>query len=255
MNTAVVQVTGALSLLVLFVVNGCGDGSGRRQNVSRDLYCAAMDGDLEKAQERIAEGADVNAMGPHRRATPLGIAAKQGNVDMVRLLLANGADTSIGSIPPLALAAGRGHERVMRLLLAAGADPNQPEGGEAPTALLAAARYGRLDGIKLLVSHGMRVPARYSEEESSPLWVAASNGHVAVVRYLLGKGLDPSLVDSDGRQPLHMAAMEGHRDVVEALLNAGVRPERRTRNGLTAADMAMQAGHVESARLIRERAE
>ena len=37
-------------------------------------------------------GADINAIGEDDRSTPLGIAAREGNAELVALLLENGAD-------------------------------------------------------------------------------------------------------------------------------------------------------------------
>jgi ankyrin repeat protein len=60
------------------------------------LMAAARAEDLDLARWAIEHGADVNALRPNKRhATALIIASRLGNVEIVELLLANGAETSL----------------------------------------------------------------------------------------------------------------------------------------------------------------
>ena len=56
------------------------------------LHDMAYKGDLKKAALLLDHGADVNAIDEEFRSTPLGLAARWGHQDMVRLLLDRGAD-------------------------------------------------------------------------------------------------------------------------------------------------------------------
>lgn len=63
-----------------------------QEEISDGLVSAAGLGDLELAQELIDRGADVNVFWNATLVFPLWSAVVAGDTDMVRLLLANGAD-------------------------------------------------------------------------------------------------------------------------------------------------------------------
>jgi ankyrin repeat protein len=67
----------------------------------------------------IQHGAEVNAIDEEDRSTPLGIAAREGDLRLVKLLLDNGADPNTAGADwamPLAWAERRGHDKVAALL-------------------------------------------------------------------------------------------------------------------------------------------
>src|SRR5205085_9692461 len=101
----------------------------------------------------LCAGADANLLsaGPGGEGTPLCAAACWGYVDVVRSLLAHGADVDQGEDEwwtPLRWAAAHGHEGVARELLAAGANPNL----KAPIG--DAARRGSIGVVGALLEHG-----------------------------------------------------------------------------------------------------
>ena len=64
-----------------------GDWLGRTH-----LHAAAALNDMERATYLLELGADINAVDAHSMTTPLGFAARNGHVQMVKFLLKNGAD-------------------------------------------------------------------------------------------------------------------------------------------------------------------
>ena len=80
----------------------------------------------------LMAGADPNGRRGSIYKTPLVLASRKGHIDIIRLLLSNGAD--LNACPPaLKFAALDGKADIIRVLLEAGADPEavDPEGRDA----------------------------------------------------------------------------------------------------------------------------
>ena len=98
-----------------------------KKRQSSGLSAAIDDGDLALVRQLLADGASPNE-GDKGWCLPLIHAAMKGTSSMVKLLLEAGADVN-GAEPPeqvtaLMAAADNGHLKIVRLLLAAGADVN-----------------------------------------------------------------------------------------------------------------------------------
>ena len=73
---------------------------------------------------------------------------------------------------------------------------------------------------------------------------AVSNGHVAVVNFLLAKGdIDLNFKDKYGQTPLLWAARNGHETIVSLLLAQNVDPESKDDRGQTPLSWAARNGH------------
>lgn len=97
--------------------------------------------------------------------TPLSLAASGGYVDIIYLLLNNGAEINsrTGSklgISPLMLAAMNGHEEATGILLENGSDINAQIETNRNTALTLACFQGRTEVVKLLLQFGANVEHR-----------------------------------------------------------------------------------------------
>ncbi len=90
------------------------------------IHKAAYQGNIEVVKQHIADGADVNAKGKNGY-TPLFGAALEGHKEVAELLIAKGADVNAKTdwgYTPLHNAAARGHKEVVELLIANGANVN-----------------------------------------------------------------------------------------------------------------------------------
>ena len=161
---------------------------------------------------------------------------------MVERLLGAGADanTSLpGGETVLMTAARSGRVEVVRALLARGANVHATEAQRGQTALMWAAAEGHDGVVKELIRAGadFRTPL---DSGFSPLLFAVREGHIGVVRALLeagasvnetvktppkrdrplpgGRGLDP------GSTPLHVAVWNAHFELAAELLKAGADP-------------------------------
>ena len=124
---------------------------------------------------------------------------------------------------------------------------------EGETPLMAASRTGRVDAVKLLLSHGSFVNAADPYQEETALMWASAEGQLEVVKTLLAAGADPNLKahvstiterkDADhpsgGFTALMFAARNGHEDVVEALIKGGADPKLTNADGASATVVAI----------------
>jgi len=89
--------------------------------------------------------------------------------------------------------------------------------------LFDAARKGDVAKLtKLLDAHPNKLYARNKPYEHTMLHLAAADGRLAAVDFLLKRGIDPNTREKgDNTYPMHWAAAAGHLDVVKRLADAG----------------------------------
>jgi ankyrin repeat protein len=88
------------------------------------LHDMAQKGHISKAELLLRHGADIDPVDEQYQSTPLGMAARWGQTDMVEYLLAQGADINKAGAPwatPLAWAKKKNHAAIEQMLLKAGA--------------------------------------------------------------------------------------------------------------------------------------
>ena len=94
-------------------------------------------------------------------------------------------------------------------------DPNDWTKSNSGSPLFDAASRGHLEIVKALVRAGADIDNMRSPGHSA-IHSAASNGHLEVVRFLAQRGASMG-VDRDGSTPLDLAEAAGHGDVAEFL--------------------------------------
>lgn len=174
---------------------------------------------LTMAEELLRHGADPNVAD----GSVFLLAIVCASADMIALLLRHGADiphrTATGATP---LYTALERPDVFRLLERHGAkrsDLTTPKGRRPP--MYVAAGSGDASLVADLIADGFDLHAPF-RKGWTPLHVAASRRHAAVVRTLLDHGADPSRTDSESRTPLDRVG-KGGRKAVRELLEAAVK--------------------------------
>ena len=139
----------------------------------------------------------------------------------------------------LMLAAEEGHVKALELLLAAGADVNQYDRyGQTP--LSRTCREGHLEPAKFLLDHGADPNAG---ESWKPLACAVAAKGPALVSLLIERGArvnDRVEPGAKGSMPaLHVAAMMGNVEMAELLLKHGADVDAKDPDGVPAIDEAL----------------
>jgi ankyrin repeat protein len=160
--------------------------------------------------------------------SPLIVAANNGDIPIVEILLERGAMVDImksGKETPLYLASEKGHTEVVRMLLEKGANVNI-ESSHHGTPLYPASENGHAEVVKLLLSKDKELNNRklnYSAPYGGnlPLHLASENGRLDVVKVLLENGAKVNIKNWKEETPLYLASKNGHQAVVDILIFNG----------------------------------
>ncbi|KAM7542139.1 hypothetical protein Aperf_G00000018490 [Anoplocephala perfoliata] len=222
------------------------------------LSIACSHGRLEIAEDLLARGANKE----HRNFsdyTPLSLAASGGFVDVIQLLLKNGAEINsrTGSklgISPLMLASMNGYTEAVKVLLENGSDINAQIETNRNTALTLACFQGQADVVKLLVERKANIEHR-AKTGLTPLMEAASGNHTKVGAILLSHGADVNSppVQSSRDTALTIAADKGKAEFVKLLLDHKANVEAKNKKGATSMWLACNGGHLEVVQKLIEK--
>lgn len=148
---------------------------------------------------------------------------------------------------PLMIAASNGHLDIVDLLLERKANPNATNKDEATALALAACSKNGVAICYLLIAHG----ADQRIGSGMPLIEAAIEGNAELCQLLLGNGAHPNAKDKDGFSPLFVAARQGHLAVCKTLVEYGA--DTKANNGKysqTASQIAKANGHEQVASFL-----
>ena len=141
----------------------------------------------------IERGARINVRSSGRNYTPLDLAAREGDLEMVKLLVDNGAN--VNNYKPLHLASEKGYLEIVTYLVEHGANLNDPD------------IEIRFDGL-------------------SPLHEAVRGGHFDVVEYLVEQGADINVTHEHYGRPINMIinldSKPNYRKIAFFLMRRGI---------------------------------
>uniref|UniRef100_A0A453JG60 Serine/threonine-protein kinase BSK1-like TPR repeats domain-containing protein n=1 Tax=Aegilops tauschii subsp. strangulata TaxID=200361 RepID=A0A453JG60_AEGTS len=186
------------------------------------LHAAAGCGSFSVFQYLVEEvKMDVDLPDTAQQFTPVAHAVTNGNLPAVKYLIDHGADVhqqrAKGNITLLHAAAVHGYSEIVKFLLARGADVNAVS--DLGTALTHAAIRGFPSIVKTLLEHNADGGAKVSGDSprDNLLVKAAEKGLTEAIKCLLEAGANPNVPNTFGRLPIELAAEYGTREDVEIL--------------------------------------
>ena len=229
------------------------------------IHKAALSGNSDVVHLLLDHGAFIDQQSPILGHTALMDAVVYKHGDVVSALLKRGARTSIHNHwneTALDLAKRDGLQAIATLIEA----KNVADTGAESFALVAAIKAGSLQDVHELVASGAPVNARLpfsgsTDDNYTPLAIAAREGHVEIVRLLLDRGANPRrAIGLFAGTALHEACYFGHADVVRVMTEprdhagtAGSELDAQgALNGMTPLHDAVWHGHLEAARVLVE---
>ncbi|MFA5249985.1 MAG: ankyrin repeat domain-containing protein [Parachlamydiales bacterium] len=212
------------------------------------LHNAILSENLAIVKLLLKNGADVNFSGSD--ITPLNSAIYMKNLPIVNALLKTGkVNFNLGQ-PPEAAAAVSGDLEILQALL-----QNQVNIQNITKALFSAAYSGHNHIIEeLLKIDGVNVNS--ISNGSTALHLAVQAGKQETVRFLLERGADVNIPNSDPRSylfrttPLYLAVLQGNQTIVELLLKNGADVNIPNSHGDTPLHCAAQKGFLEIVQLL-----
>lgn len=237
--------------MVRFLLEAGADQEHKTEEMHTALMEASMDGHVEVARLLLDSGAQVN-MPADSFESPLTLASCGGHVELAMLLLERGAnieEVNDEGYTPLMEAAREGQEEMVALLLSQGADINSQTEETQETALTLACCSNSLEVAEFLIKAG----ADIERGANTPLMEASQEGHLELVKHLIGAGANVNATTASGETALMYACENGHTNVAEILLDAGADLEHEAEAGRTGLMKAARAGHLSTVQFLVSR--
>lgn len=163
-------------------------------------------GNIKKTHEFLENGINPNLN--MNGYTPLTVALKKSNIDMIELLLRYGAKPNMPNsygLTALVKSTACGYSEIVELLLEQGANPNLFSNGYS--ALIEASYYGYCDIIEILLNYGADINITNHRNETS-LINAVGSQHIDVIKLLIKKGINPLITTNYNQSALDYAKIK-----------------------------------------------
>jgi ankyrin repeat protein len=224
-----------ISAVLIAIINGHYDVAGYLLDRGTDPNLAD-----ETGRTALYSAVDFNTMPQDNRPSPDVTHEKLTSLDLVKTLLAKGANVN----------AQLKKQQPYRAKLDRGDDTMLTTG---TTPLLRAAKAGDVEVIQLLLSRNAD-PKLATRAGINPVMAAAGLGTkeedstgrrktepeaIESIKLLLGAGVDINALDSRGQTALHGAAEKGYDQVVKFLAERGAKLDIKDKQGKTPLDAAL----------------
>lgn len=182
----------------------------------------------------IEFGANVNAK-DSEQWTPLHAAATCGHLHLVKYLIEKGANllavNADNNMPYDICEHEETLDYIEHQMASRGITQQQIDETRSQTEM------EMLDFLKQQQAAGVDLNTIKFDCNASALHVAAANGYIQVVEFLLENNFHINVDDDDNWQPIHAAACWGQAEILEILAQAGADLDARTKNGETLFDI------------------
>ncbi len=255
------------------------------------LIGATEKGHIGIAKYLLRYGAHVNARKASNSRTPLMIACRNNNSEMVKLLmmfkanvdlrdyyglsafdiaisgnnkeilmilltLRNGLDGLFETIEDkntklLFYASQYGQKNVVNYCIESLGVNINSKGASGETPLIIAAKYGKSDVVQYLLNQKVDADAQMFDDKSTALIFACAGGFQDIVKILLTYGANVNLYDKYDNSPLIFAINNNHTEIVEMLIAADADISHKNKSGETAKSIALS--HQKASRNNSER--
>jgi ankyrin repeat protein len=255
---------------------------------SRALIKACEKGYTDIAKLLLDEGADINySLGNSSKYTPLMHACVRGHTDTVKLLLDANPKPSLKASGILWPAIKLGKVELVNLLLDNGAELYKGKRNKKSALLFACAQedisieildklFAKGANIEdvdedgnnalILAAHKPEVVSyllgkgakldHQNKEGKTALMVACKNAKPDSVKALLESNADANIEDNDGNTALSIASKKGFPVIIENLLNCGAKPNHKNKKGETPLTLAaLDWNHLPTEALLKGKAD
>jgi len=215
----------AKTICGLFLLIGAHQSVSAASSSYDDFIFAVKFNDVSTVRTLLQRGMDPNSVEPLRGESALMVAIREKSMNVVDLLLsasdimleqhARNGDTA------LMLASFLANTEVVKKLIAAGAEVNQP--GWA--AVHYAAASGSVETLNLLLEHAAYIDSE-SPNKTTPLMMALNFGMYDTAKVLIDSGADISLKNDAGMTALDFANKSERNDLISLLKNRMSTPQK-----------------------------
>lgn len=199
------------------------------------LLIALKEGNLQMVNALIRLGADVKDIDKRDRfgESPLFIAARSANIELLTKLLELGANTKMRNNLGQSIIDVLGEENCKEIVQLLSTNVNIDEPNEyGQTALLNALSDNKTNLALALIDVGADITVK-SEDNETTLFLAAEAGNLILLKHLIAKGIDINEPNSDGLTPLAIAIKEENLKAIELLIKKGATIDLKDNQGKT----------------------
>ncbi len=241
------------------------------RNGMSELQYAALNGNVSVAEFLLQKGVSPNGTRIENR--PLLLAAKEGHLRIVTMLVEHGAKVNANDPSAwnaIMFAASAGHKSVVSYLIEHGADVNWSDSW-GTTPLHQAVEYRQKPVVELLLARGAKTDTLYrgkiqlpygnsSSSRSDPTFKGGTPLHRAaayqfpeLAELLLRAGASVGSTNYEAQTPLHVAAAVGSKELCLLFLDAGADVNAIDQKGATPLILALAPKQGDTVRVLLQK--